>query len=157
LKAREAFCTPKPPIKNHLDTLNAYSLRVGQHIYKATTITNINKEVDVKAAEKMAKLHDILSDHGYTGHVLEVYLVRLLFCLFADDTGIFEKNIFFDYINNSKEDGSDLSTRMARLFELLDTPQVERDKQTMLPEELKRFAYIDGTLFEERLPFADLV
>jgi hypothetical protein len=123
--------------------------------YKASTVTNISKEVDVKAAEKMARLHDILRDHGYTGHALEVYLVRLLFCLFADDTGIFEKNIFFDYINNSKEDGSDLSARMARLFELLDTPQVERDKQTMLPEELKRFAYIDGTLFEERLPFAD--
>jgi hypothetical protein len=123
--------------------------------YKASTVTNISKEVDVKAAEKMARLHDILRDHGYTGHALEVYLVRLLFCLFADDTGIFEKNIFFDYINNSKEDGSDLSARMARLFELLDTPQEERDKQTMLPEELKRFAYIDGTLFEERLPFAD--
>jgi hypothetical protein len=123
--------------------------------YKASTVTNISKEVDVKAAEKMARLHDILRDHGYIGHALEVYLVRLLFCLFADDTGIFEKNIFFDYINNSKEDGSDLSARMARLFELLDTPQVERDKQTMLPEELKRFAYIDGTLFEERLPFAD--
>lgn len=123
--------------------------------YKATTITNVSKEVDVKAAEKMARLHDILRDHGYTGHALEVYLVRLLFCLFADDTGIFEKNIFFDYINNSKEDGSDLSSRIARLFELLDTPQEERDKQTMLPEELKRFAYIDGTLFRERLPFAD--
>jgi hypothetical protein len=123
--------------------------------YKASTVTNISKEVDVKAAEKMARLHDILRDHGYIGHALEVYLVRLLFCLFADDTGIFEKNIFFDYINNSKEDGSDLSARMARLFELLDTSQVERDKQTMLPEELKRFAYIDGTLFEERLPFAD--
>jgi len=123
--------------------------------YKAATITNISKEVDVKAAEKMARLHDILLDHGYTGHALEVYLVRLLFCLFADDTGIFEKNIFFDYINNSKEDGSDLSARIARLFELLDTPQEERDKQTMLPEELKRFAYIDGTLFQERLPFAD--
>jgi hypothetical protein len=123
--------------------------------YKTTTITNISKEVNVKAAEKMARLHDILRDHGYTGHALEVYLVRLLFCLFADDTGIFEKNIFFDYINNSKEDGSDLSSRIARLFEILDTPQNERDKQTMLPEELKRFAYIDGTLFQERLPFAD--
>jgi hypothetical protein len=123
--------------------------------YKAATVTNISKEVNVKAAEKMAKLHDILRDHGYTGHALEVYLVRLLFCLFADDTGIFEKNIFFDYINNSKEDGSDLSSRTARLFEVLDTSQEERDKQTMLPDELKRFAYIDGTLFQERLPFAD--
>ena len=123
--------------------------------YKAATVTNIGKEVDVKAAEKMARLHDILRNHGYTGHALEVYLVRLLFCLFADDTGIFEKNIFFDYINNSKTDGSDLSTRIARLFEILDTSTEDREKLVMLPEELKRFPYIDGTLFRERLPFAD--
>ena len=123
--------------------------------YKSTTSTETIKEVNVDAALKMAKLHDILRDHGYTGHALEVYLVRLLFCLFADDTGIFEKNIFFDYINNSKEDGSDLSARIARLFEVLDTPLKNREQQTMLPEDLKRFAYIDGTLFNERLPFAD--
>jgi hypothetical protein len=103
----------------------------------------------------MAKLHDILKAHGYEGHQLEVYLVRLLFCMFADDTGIFEKNIFFDYISDSKEDGSDLSARIARLFEVLDTPPEIRAKQTMLSDELKRFTYINGKLFNERLAFAD--
>ena len=123
--------------------------------YKSTTVSENVQEVNVDAAEKMAKLHDILSDHGYTGHALEVYLVRLLFCLFADDTGIFEKSIFLDYIKSSRVDGSDLSARIARLFEVLNTPLKEREQQTMLPEELKRFAYIDGSLFQERLPFAD--
>ncbi|MDD3889932.1 MAG: N-6 DNA methylase [Syntrophomonadaceae bacterium] len=123
--------------------------------YKATIEKPTDKEVDIKAAEKMAKLHDILKNHGYEGHQLEVYLVRLLFCMFADDTGIFEKNIFFDYISNSKVDGSDLSARIARLFEILDTPPLARAKQTMLSEELKRFAYINGKLFSERLSFAD--
>lgn len=123
--------------------------------YKTSTEMPTDKEVDIKASEKMAKLHDILKSHGYDGHVLEVYLVRLLFCLFADDTGIFEKNIFFDYVSHSKEDGSDLSSRIARLFEVLDTSPEQLAKQTMLSEELKRFSYIDGSLFRERLPFAD--
>lgn len=114
-----------------------------------------DKEVDIKAAEKMAKLHDILKSHGYEGHQLEVYLVRLLFCMFADDTGIFEKKIFYEYILKTKIDGSDLSTRMARLFEVLDTPTEQRIKQTMLSDELMRFAYINGKLFSERLAFAD--
>jgi hypothetical protein len=123
--------------------------------YKATIDKPTDKEVDIKAAEKMAKLHDLLKALGYEGHQLEVYLVRLLFCMFADDTGIFEKNIFFDYISNSKEDGSDLSARIARLFEILDTPPELLAKQTMLSEELKRFSYINGKLFNERLSFAD--
>lgn len=123
--------------------------------YKTSSEMPTDKEVDVKAAEKMAKLHDILKFHAYEGHQLEVYLVRLVFCLFADDTGIFEKNIFFDYISNSKQDGSDLSSRIARLFELLDTAPEQRIRQTMLSDELKRFEYINGSLFQERLAFAD--
>ena len=123
--------------------------------YKTSTDLPLNKEVDIKAAEKMAKLHDILKEHGYEGHELEVYLVRLLFCLFADDTGIFETNLFFDYVSKSKEDGSDLSFRLAKLFEVLDMPPEQRNKQTMLSDELKRFAYVNGSLFSERLGFAD--
>lgn len=123
--------------------------------YKSSSVLPSDKEVDVKAAEKMARLHDLLKATGYEGHQLELYLVRILFCLFADDTGIFEKNIFFDYISNSKEDGSDLSSRIARLFEILDTPPEQLAKQTMLSEELKRFPYINGSLFTERLAFAD--
>jgi len=79
-------------------------------------------EVNVKAAEKMANLYDALKDHGYEGHELEVYLVRLLFCLFADDTGIFPKDSLYDYFEQSKEDGSDLTYRISDLFEVLNMP-----------------------------------
>lgn len=123
--------------------------------YKMVNTSPIDKEVDIKAAIKMAKLHDILKLHGYIGHNLEVYLVRLLFCLFADHTGIFEMNIFYEYISKSRVDGSDMSYRLGKLFEILDTPISERNKQILLSDELKKFSYINGTLFREKLPLAD--
>ncbi|MDR3076563.1 MAG: hypothetical protein LBU26_04610, partial [Synergistaceae bacterium] len=112
-------------------------------------------EVNVKAAEKMAKLHDALKSHGYEGHDLEVYLVRLLFCLFADDTGIFPGGCFAGYIENSREDGGDLSERIAKLFEILNMPDETRAKRTLLSDELKQFRYINGGLFANLLPSAE--
>lgn len=113
-------------------------------------------EVNVKAAEKMARLHDALKEYGYEGHDLEVYLVRLLFCLFAEDTGIFPKNAFGDYIEyHTQADGSDLSLRIGELFEVLNQSPEVRARRTLLKEELKQFSYINGKLFETRLPSAD--
>ena len=112
-------------------------------------------EVNVKAAEKMARLHDALKSHGYEGHDLEVYLVRLLFCLFADDTGIFPQDSLLLYLENSKPDGSDLSDRIGRLFEVLNMPQELRAKRTLLSDELKQFQYINGGLFQNILPMAE--
>jgi len=108
-------------------------------------------EVNVKAAEKMAKLHDALKAHGYEGRDLEVYLVRLLFCMFADDTGIFPQHNFLRYVEDSKQDGSDLAHRVTDLFEVLNTSHEIRDKQQLLSKELKSFKYINGSLFKERL------
>ncbi len=107
-------------------------------------------ELNTDASYKLARLHDTLKEKNYTGHPLEVYLVRLLFCLFADDTGIFEKGTFRKFIEGSSPDGSDLSMRMMMLFSILDTPPENR--MTNLSEELKRFRYIDGSLFREPLP-----
>jgi hypothetical protein len=112
-------------------------------------------EVNVRAAERMALLHDELKEHGYEGHDLEIFLVRLLFCLFAGDTGIFPKGIFYNYIVNSKEDGSDLSHRLSDLFDVLNMTDETRAKRKLLSEELKQFRYINGRLFEHRLPPAD--
>jgi len=124
--------------------------------YESKRIRNdIQVEVNVKAAEKMARLHDALNCHGYDGHDLEVYLVRLLFCLFADDTGIFPKDNFFHYIENSKPDGSDLSERIDRLFQILNMPEETRTKRTLLSDELKQFRYINGGLFDKNLPMAE--
>src|SRR5665213_1966204 len=109
--------------------------------------------VNIKAAELMGKLHDKLKAIGYTGHFLELYLVRLLFCLFADDTNIFDKGIFLDYIDlRTDEDGSDLAGHIAELFQVLNTPKDKR--YSNLDEDLNAFPYVNGKLFEEYLPSA---
>lgn len=109
--------------------------------------------VNIKAAEKLGKLHDQLKAVGYEGHPLEVFLVRLLFCLFAEDNAIFERQQFKELVElRSAEDGSDLAALLANLFQVLDTPPLKRLKN--LDEQLAAFAYINGKLFEERLPLA---
>lgn len=109
--------------------------------------------VNIKAAELMGKLHDELKAVGYEGHPLELYLVRLLFCLFADDTSIFEKSTFYEFVStNTREDGSDLGAQLAQLFQILNTPDGKRMKS--LDETLAAFPYINGKLFEEALPIA---
>ena len=111
--------------------------------------------VNVKASELVGRLHDALKASGYDGHDLEVFLVRTVFCLFADDTGIFEpRDIFLDLLETrTREDGSDLGGWLARLFQVLNTP-VER-RQAKLDEDLARFPYINGNLFAVRLTIPD--
>jgi hypothetical protein len=109
--------------------------------------------VNIKAAELMGKLHDQLEEFGYEGHHLEVYLVRLLFILFADDTSIFEKDTFKEFLElKTNEDGSDLGALMAQFFQILNTPKEKRLKN--LDEHLNQFPYVNGKLFEEILPIA---
>ncbi|WP_353228878.1 DNA methyltransferase [Novosphingobium sp.] len=107
--------------------------------------------VTIKAAELMGKLHDALADTGYVGHDLEQVLVRLLFCLFADDTGIFQpKDIFLQLIeNDTRPDGSDVGRVLNDLFDVLDTP--ENARQSTLQAELNAFPYVNGGLFGERV------
>lgn len=111
--------------------------------------------VNIKAAERMGRLHDALKASGYSGHALEVLLVRLLFCLFADDTGIFQPaQSFRDFVEErTAPDGSDLGPRLGQLFQVLNTPEGQRSKN--IDEQLGQFAYINGRLFEETLPMAD--
>jgi len=103
--------------------------------------------VNIKAAELVGRLHDSLEASGYKGHQLEVFLTRIVFCLFADDTGIFEpRDIFLDFLETrTKEDGSDIGPLLAQLFDVLDTPEDQR--QTTLDEDLARFPYVNGGLF----------
>ena len=102
---------------------------------------------NVKAAELVGRLHDALAASGYQGHDLERFLVRIVFCLFADDTGIFEpRDIFFDFIETrTGEDGADLGPWLAHLFQVLDTPEAERT--STLDDDLARFPYVNGDLF----------
>ena len=107
--------------------------------------------VNVAASEKMGALHDALLAAGYRGHDLERLLVRLLFCLFADDTGIFEpKDQFSDYMQECiAENGSNLGAKLGQLFDTLNEPENERQKG--IDERLNAFPYINGDLFAARL------
>jgi len=106
---------------------------------------------NIEAAERMGRLYDRLRESGYKGHPLQVYLVRLLFCLFAEDTGIFEKQQFREFIERkTADDGSDLGDRLATLFHVLNT--ADDGRLTTLDEDLAAFPYVNGRLFEEPLP-----
>ena len=124
-----------------------YILGYQKKVYAAQDPANI------KAAELMGKLHDRLEEIGYTGHPLEVYLVRILFLLFAEDTTIFNKQQFQDYLEQrTAEDGSDLASKLQELFQVLNTANENRFKN--LDEQLADFPYVNGKLFEENLPTA---
>ena len=107
--------------------------------------------VNIQAAELIGELHDALEDTGYAGHDLERFLVRIVFCLFADDTGIFEtRGIFQELLENrTREDGSDIGGWLTHLFQTLDTPPDGRPK--VLDEDLAQFPYVNGDLFREHL------
>ena len=132
-------------LKDFLNHVHLFGFMAGyeKRVYKD------EDPVNIKAAELMGELHDRLKEIGYTGHDLEVYLVRLLFCMFADDTGIFNnKGIFWEYIDlHTKEDGSDLAMHIASIFHILNTSDEKRLKN--LDENLAQFPYVNGKLFEE--------
>ncbi len=103
---------------------------------------------NIKAAELVGRLHDALDQFGYKGHDLEYLLVRIAFCLFADDTGIFSpRDIFFDLIERrTSEDGADLGQWLNHLFQVLNTKL--DDRLTNLDEDLAQFPFINGALFQ---------
>ena len=106
---------------------------------------------NIEAAELVGRLHDALADAGHSGHDLERFLVRVVFCMFADDTGVFEpRDIFLDFLEmRTGSDGADLGPWLAQLFEVLDTP--ESDRPATLDEDLARFPYVNGDLFKGHL------
>jgi len=110
------------------------------------------KEADVKASLKMAKLFDEIKKTNTVEtkeeiHALNVFLTRLLFCYYAEDTQIFEgENSFTSYVNaTTHEDGSDVDTHIAKLFEVLNSQ--DRD----ISHHLKNFPYVNGGLFRDNL------
>lgn len=126
--------------------VTAFDFMLGRRVTFGTQAS-----VTIKAAELMGRLHDALEEAGYAGHDLEQLLVRLLFCLFADDTGIFQpKDIFLQLIeNDTKPDGTDTGRVLTELFDVLDTPEGQR--QRGLSGELDAFPYVNGALFRGHL------
>ena len=110
--------------------------------------------INIEAVERLGGLHDELEAGGFSGHDLERFLVRVLFCLFAEDTGLFERDAFTLFIeNHTAEDGSDLGPKLDQLFRVLNQPDDKR--QANLLEELADLPYVNGDLFAERLDFAE--
>lgn len=109
---------------------------------------------DIKAAEKLGKLYEVLVEENHPKndeerHAMNVFLSRLLFCFFAEDTNIFPENLFTNSIaSHTKPDGSDLSTYLEELFNVLNLDDKKRKK---IPGYLKEFPYVNGGLFENKL------
>ncbi len=108
---------------------------------------------DVKAALKMAKLYDEITKENEPKtkedvHALNIFLTRLLFCYFAEDTNIFSDNQFTKAIqSHTQADGSDLDSYLQRLFDVLN---IEK-RDDSLPEYLRAFPYVNGGLFRDRV------
>jgi hypothetical protein len=115
---------------------------------------NPEDPANLEATALMCDLHDKLEAGGYTGHELKRFLVRILFCLFVEDNGIFPQKAFELFLcDRTAEDGSDLGLRLEQLFRVLNTDAPQRQRN--LDEELRDFPYVNGQLFAERLEFAE--
>lgn len=119
--------------------------------YKQHTFAD-EPAVNLKAAELMARLHDTLEDARYPDHQRQLFLVRLLFCLFANDTGIFDSKAFDLLIEESGTDGQALGRQLAEFFDTLNIPRDQR--QTTLDDTLAGLPYVNGGLFADPLPVA---
>lgn len=143
------------------DTLDIEFTELGKHFDFFLPWAGMEKAVyqgenpaDVKAAEKMAKLFDLIKADNFSEenkddttalHNLNVFLTRLLFCFFAEDTGIFTRNQFSENLESkTKADGSDVDSYLNRLFEVLNTSKESRGD---LPDYLANFEYVNGGLF----------
>jgi hypothetical protein len=142
---------PDKPLIFSLDQLPDHVQAFGFIVGHEKRIFRDQDPANVVASGIMGALHDALEEAGYTGHALERFLVRLLFCLFADDTGIFQPiGIFEEYVANTRDDGADVGAALANLFQVLNTKEDRR--QRTISAELNKFPYINGELFAENLP-----
>jgi type I restriction-modification system DNA methylase subunit len=105
---------------------------------------------NVKAARLMGDLYEELARTGYEGHDASVLMTRLLLLMFADDTGMWEKGLFSEFIETrTQPDGSDLGSQLAMLFQVLD--KAETSRPSTMDELLLRFPYVNGHLFSDRI------
>lgn len=108
------------------------------------------EEASIRAARVMADLYEALDGSGYSDHEASIFLIRTLFCLYGDDAGLWERDLFTEFLETrTREDGSDLGAQLALLYQTLSTPVECR--QSTLDELTARFPYVNGGIFEERL------
>ena len=108
------------------------------------------EEASIQAARVMADLYEALDGSGYSDHEASIFLIRTLFCLYGDDAGLWERDLFTEFlVTRTGEDGSDLGAQLALLYQTLNTPVVRR--QSTLDELIARFPYVNGGIFAEPL------
>ena len=108
------------------------------------------EKASIQAAELMAELYEQLEGSGYTDHEASVFLVRTLFSLYADDSGVWERDSFFEFIETrTSEDGADLGSQLAMLYQTMNRPTENRQKN--LDPLIARFPYVNGGIFSEPL------
>ena len=113
-------------------------------------VRQIQEEANTQAAAAIGRLHDALKEEGiYEEHELRLFITRLLFLFFADDSAVFQRNYLFqDFLESCKE-ADTLGDKLNQLFEFLNTPDQKRSKTQS--EKFKGFEYVNGGLFKERL------
>lgn len=108
------------------------------------------EEASVKAAKIMGGLYEALEGSGYSDHEASIFLVRTLFALYADDSGMWQRDSFTEFIETrTASDGSDLGPQLSLLFQVLNQPLEKRFSK--LDELLTRFPYVNGGIFSEPL------
>lgn len=149
-KTRDTLDTPFNELWKHSEFFLPWA---GKERYSAP----LESMADVKAAEKMAKIYDEIYHHNKEfaetqNHALNVFLTRLLFCFFAEDTGIFRHENQFSkaLVEHTAEDGSDLHEFFALLFEAMDIK--EPQDKAKYPSYIADFPYVNGSLFSTKFP-----
>ncbi|VYT10869.1 Uncharacterised protein [Schaalia odontolytica] len=108
------------------------------------------EQASIRAARVMADLYEALDGSGYSDHEASIFLIRTLFCLYGDDAGLWERDLFTEFLDTrTHEDGSDLGAQLALLYQTLNTPAERR--QSTLDELISRFPYVNGGIFAEPL------
>ena len=106
--------------------------------------------INIKAAQKMVELYKELESSGYKSEDLGLFLVRLVFCMFAEDAELFEKSSFRSALEiKTNHDGSNTGDFLIKLFQVLNTPIEERQK--LLDDSLKPFPFVGGKLFQQNI------
>lgn len=146
LEAEDGADTETFPLEELPTNVEALAFLAG---YQTRAFGDQKQEAaSIKAANIMADLYEALSDSGYDDHDASVFLVRVLFCLYADDSGVWERDLFYEFLEQrTAEDGTDLGPQLAFLFQAMNRPTDRRQKN--IDEIIARFPYVNGGIFAE--------
>ncbi|WP_295817053.1 DNA methyltransferase [uncultured Microbacterium sp.] len=130
-------------LRDHADKL-AFLAGYGERTFGSKA----QEAASIKAAKLMASLYEALEDSGYDDHEASVFLVRTLFALYADDAGMWDRDMFLEFLETrTAQDGSDLGPQLSLLYQVMGREPSQR--QSNLDELIARFPYVNGGIFEE--------